>query len=355
MQRRTLLARAALFATLPAAGRAAIQARTPAVASAAAAVVAALGLAAGPGEVQAAFDFPTKPIALIVPFAPGGPTDVMARRLSLALRSNLGQPVVVENRAGAGGNVGAELVANAKPDGHTLLFGTSGPLAINGMLYDSIRYDPVKSFSPVIMIGYLPNVLAVHPDLPVKNVRELVAYAKANPGKLNYASSGNGASSHLAGAMFNLRAGTDIQHIPYRGTGPALNDLLAGQVSMTFTDVLTALPHAKSGRVRVLGVTTAERSGAMPDVPTLMEQGIGNFDASVFFGIVAPAGTPEPVLQRLNAAFADLLKEDEIRQNLMGQGLELPKDLSPAALSSYMRAEHDKWREVITASGARAD
>ena len=346
MQRRTLLARAALFVATPAA--------TSAVAPATTAIAATLGLAARPGNAHAA-DFPTKPVALIVPFAPGGPTDVMARRLALALRSNLGQPVVVENRAGAGGNVGAELVANAKPDGHTLLFGTSGPLAINGMLYDSILYDPVKSFSPVIMIGYLPNVLAVHPDLPVKNVRELVAYAKANPGKLNYASSGNGASSHLAGAMFNLRAGTDIQHIPYRGTGPALNDLLAGQVSMTFTDVLTALPHAKSGRVRVLGVTTAERSGAMPDVPTLMEQGIENFDASVFFGIVAPAGTPEPVLQRLNAAFADLLKEDEIRQNLMGQGLELPKDLSPGALSSYMRAEHDKWREVITASGARAD
>lgn len=312
------------------------------------------GLALAPATSQAA-DFPTKPINLVVPFAPGGPTDAMARSLAMALRSSLGQPVIVDNRAGAGGNVGAELVARAQPDGHTLLFGTSGPLAINGLLYDSIRYDPVKSFSPVIMIGYLPNVLAVHPDVPAKNVPELIAYLKAHPGKTNYASSGNGASSHLAGAMFNLRAGTDVQHVPYRGTGPALNDLLAGQVTMTFTDVLTALPYAQSGRLRVLGVTTAERSKAMPEVPTLREQGVKDFDASVFFGIVAPAGTPAPVIERLNTAFAGLLQEDKVRESLARQGLELPGDLTPGQLSTYMRQELDKWREVITVSGARAD
>lgn len=340
MKRRTLLALAASTA-LPG---------LRALALSTLAMVPALA----PATSQAA-DFPTKPINLVVPFAPGGPTDAMARSLAMALRSSLGQPVIVDNRAGAGGNVGAELVARAQPDGHTLLFGTSGPLAINGLLYDSIRYDPVKSFSPVIMIGYLPNVLAVHPDVPAKNVPELIAYLKANPGKTNYASSGNGASSHLVGAMFNLRAGTDVQHVPYRGTGPALNDLLAGQVTMTFTDVLTALPYAQSGRLRVLGVTTAERSRAMPEVPTLMEQGVKDIDASVFFGIVAPAGTPAPVIERLNTAFAGLLKDDKVRETLTRQGLELPKDLSPGQLSTYMRQELDKWREVITASGAKAD
>lgn len=340
MKRRTLLALAASTA-LPG---------LRALALSTLAIVPALA----PATSHAA-DFPTKPINLIVPFAPGGPTDAMARSLAMALRSSLGQPVIVDNRAGAGGNVGAELVARAQPDGHTLLFGTSGPLAINGLLYDSIRYDPVKSFSPIIMIGYLPNVLAVHPDVPAKNVPELIAYLKANPGKTNYASSGNGASSHLVGAMFNLRAGTDVQHVPYRGTGPALNDLLAGQVTMTFTDVLTALPYAQSGRLRVLGVTTAERSRAMPEVPTLMEQGVKDIDASVFFGIVAPAGTPAPVIERLNTAFAGLLKDDKVRETLGRQGLELPKDLSPGQLSTYMRQELDKWREVITASGAKAD
>ena len=312
------------------------------------------GLASIDREALAA-DFPSKPITLVVPFAPGGPTDAMARSLAMSLRSSLGQPVVVENRAGAGGNVGAELVARAAPDGHTILFGTSGPLAINGLLYDKIQYDPVRSFSPVVMVGYLPNVLAVHPDIPAKDVKELIAYAKNNPGKLNFASSGNGASSHLAGVLFNMRTGTDIEHVPYRGTGPALNDLLGGQVSMTFTDVLTALPHAKVGKLRVVGVTTTARSSAMPDVPTLSEQGVKDFDASVFFGIVAPAKTPQPVIDRLHGAFAQLLQQDDIRQGLARQGLELPKDESAAALANTMRREHDKWREVIAASGARAD
>ncbi len=340
MKRRTLLALAASTA-LPG---------LRALALSTLAIVPALA----PAASQAA-DFPTKPINLVVPFAPGGPTDAMARSLAMALRSSLGQPVIVDNRAGAGGNVGAELVARAQPDGHTLLFGTSGPLAINGLLYDSIRYDPVKSFSPVIMIGYLPNVLAVHPDVPAKNVPELIAYLKANPGKTNYASSGNGASSHLVGAMFNLRAGTDVQHVPYRGTGPALNDLLAGQVTMTFTDVLTALPYAQSGRLRVLGVTTAERSRAMPEVPTLMEQGVKDIDASVFFGIVAPAGTPPAVVDKLNAAFVKVVQDPAVKERLQKQGLEPPVDHTPAQLARYMKSEADKWRQVIKISGARVD
>ena len=300
-----------------------------------------------------AADFPTKPITLVVPFAPGGPTDAMARTLAAAVK--IGQPVIVENRAGAGGNLGAEAVARAAADGHTLLFGTSGPLAINVSLYKKIGYDPVKSFAPVIQIGHLPNVLVVNPAIPAKNVKELVAYAKANPGKLSFASSGNGASSHLAGVLFNNLAGTDFAHIPYKGTGPALNDLLGGQVAMTFTDVLTALPHIKSGKLRALGVTTKERSQALPEVPTIAEQGIAGFDVSVFFGLVVPAGTPKDVVDKLNQGFADALKQPEVRKTLLAQGLEFAPSTSPEQLGAFIQAEVPKWRAVVKSSGAEID
>jgi len=325
--RRTALAALALAATLPATGRA--QAPAPA--------------------------FPAKPVTLVVPFAPGGPTDAMARILASAIKASLPQGMLVDNKPGAGGNIGAELVARAPADGHTLLFGTSGPLAINTSLFSKINYDPIKSFAPVIRIGHLPNVLVVHPGVPVQNVRELIAYVRANPGKLSYASSGNGASSHLAGVLFNLRTGTDIQHIPYKGTGPALNDLLGGQVSMSFTDVLTALPHIKAGKLRVLGVTAGVRSPSLPEVPTLMEQGVKDFDVSVFFGIVAPAGTPREVVGTLNAAFVQVLQQPEVRQKLMAQGLEMATGFAPEQLAAFIQAEVPKWREVVKASGAKVD
>ncbi|UUZ70527.1 tripartite tricarboxylate transporter substrate binding protein [Polaromonas sp. P2-4] len=310
-------------------------------------------MASGAAFAQGAF--PHKPISLVVPFAPGGPTDAMARTLANAIKPVLGQTMLVENKAGAGGNIGAEFVARAEADGHTLLFGTSGPLAINVSLYNKVGYDPVKSFSPIIQIGHLPNVLVVHPGVPAKTARELIAYAKANPGKLSYASSGNGASSHLAGVLFNMRAGTDIQHIPYKGTGPALNDLLGGQVAMSFTDVLTALPHIKAGKLRVLGVTAATRSRALPEVPTLMEQGLKDFDVSVFFGIVAPSGTPQDVVTKLNAAFAQVMQQPDVKQNLAQQGLEPAPQTTPAQLAVYMRSELAKWRDVIKVSGAKVD
>ena len=307
-----------------------------------------------PLAAQAA-DFPSKPLSLVVPFAPGGPTDAMARVLAAALKGPLGQTVLVDNKAGAGGNLGAEAVARAAADGHTLLFGTSGPLAINQYLYPKIGYDPLKSFAPVIQVGYLPNVLVVHPAVPARSVPELVALAKARPGTLNYASSGNGASSHLAGVMFNLRAGTDLQHIPYKGTGPALNDLLGGQVTMTFTDVLTALPHIQSGKLRALAVTTASRSKALPEVPTLAEQGVKDMDVSVFFGIVVPAGTPSDAVARLNAAFVKVLVDPEVRGKLAAQGLEPPAATTPAQLTEYMKLEAARWQDVVKASGARLD
>jgi len=300
--------------------------------------------------------FPSKPLTLVIPYPPGGPTDAMARTLAAEIRDKLGQPMVVENRAGANGNIGAEYVARADPDGYTLMFGTSGPLAINASLYRKISYDPVKSFAPVIRVGYLPNVLVVNPNsAPVKTVPELVAYAKAHPGKLAYASSGNGASSHLAGVLFNSMAGTDFQHIPYKGTGPALNDLLGGQVAMSFTDVLTAQQYVKAGKLRALGVTTSKRSQALPDVPTVAEQGYPGYDVSVFFGVVAPAGTPADRIATLNKAFAQVLASDKVKALFASQGLEAASDTSPQALGRFIGDETAKWAGVVRQSGAQLD
>jgi tripartite-type tricarboxylate transporter receptor subunit TctC len=299
--------------------------------------------------------FPDKPIVLVIPFPPGGPTDAMARTLAAEMKERLGQPMIVENRAGAGGNIGAEYVARAAPDGQTLLFGTSGPLAINASLYRKVNYDPVKSFAPVIQVGHLPNILVVHPSVPAKNVKELIAYAKSNPNKLSYASSGNGASSHLAGVLFNASAGVDLQHIPYKGTGPALNDLLGGQVSMSFTDVLTALPYVKTGKLRALGVTTTERSQALPDVPTVAEQGVPGYDVSVFFGIVAPAGTPPDRIAKLNQAFVEVLDTPKVKQLFASQGLEPAPASTPQQLGKFIQAQVTKWAGVVKQAGAQLD
>ena len=319
-------------------------------------ILNALGMVClAPAAFAQTAPFPSKTLSLVVPYAPGGPTDAMARTLATALKPVLGQTVIVENKAGAGANIGAEAVARAEADGHTMMFGTSAPLAINPYLYPKLNYDPEKHFAPVIQVGYLPNVLVVHPGVPAKTVQELIAHAKASPGKLAFASSGSGASSHLAGVLFNMKAGTDIQHIPYKGTGPALNDLLGGQVQMSFTDVLTALPHIQAGKLRVLGVTSIARSRALPDVPTLAEQGLKDFDASVFFGIVVPAGTPQAVVSRLNAAYAQVLQQPDVKERLTKQGLEPPPQYTPAQLAVYMRREAAKWREVIKTSGATAD
>ena len=319
-----------------------------------------LGLIAGAAmlaalPVQAQDKFPDRPIMFVVPFPPGGPTDAMARILATELTRELGQAVVVENRAGAGGNIGADFVARANPDGYTIMFGTSGPLAINHSLYKGLKYDPRISFEPVIYVGYLPNVLVVRPGLGVNSVQELIAKEKAKPGTLNYASSGNGASSHLAGVLFNGMAGTQLVHVPYKGTGPALNDLLAGQVDMTFTDILTAMPYIKAGKFKAIGVATEKRSQAMPDIPTIAEQGLPGYDVSVFFGVVAPAGTPADRIETLNAAFRKALSSERIRKTFADQGLEPASDLSPAGLSTFIAQEVTKWKAVVDASGAKLD
>jgi tripartite-type tricarboxylate transporter receptor subunit TctC len=304
---------------------------------------------------HAADSFPDKPIMMVVPFPPGGPTDAMARTLAAEMTGLLGQTMIVENRGGAGGNIGAEFVARAPADGQTLLFGTSGPLAINASLYRKINYNPAKSFAPIIQVGHLPNILVVNPSVPAKNMKELIAYAKANPGKLTFASSGNGASSHLAGVLFNSMAGVDLTHVPYKGTGPALTDLLGGQVSMSFTDVLTAMPYIKSGKLRALGVTTTTRSQALPDVPTLAEQGLKGYDVSVFFGIVAPAGTPPDRLKKLNEAFAKVLASPKVRQQFAAQGLEPAPSTSPEQLGKFISEQVNMWAAVVKQSGAQLD
>lgn len=291
--------------------------------------------------------FPSRPLTLVVPFPPGGPTDALARRLAEGVKNQLNQSVIVENRAGAGGNIGAEYVANADADGYTILFGTSGPLAINVSLYKGQQYDPRTSFEPIIRIGHLPNILVVHPSTPASNVQELIAYAKQHPAKLSYASSGNGASSHLAGILFNKMAGTDILHIPYKGTGPALNDLLGAQVSMSFTDILTALPHVQAGKLRAIGLASAQRSDALPDLSTLAEQGLEGYDVSVFFGIVAPKGTPAEVVSKLNQAFVAALSDPAVKQTLHTQGIVQADDPSPQGLAQFIDAQVGKWREVI--------
>lgn len=299
--------------------------------------------------------FPSKPISFVVPFPPGGPTDAMARTLAAALTEEIGQSVVVENKAGAGGNIGADAVARAKPDGYTIMFGTSGPLAINKSLYSKITYDPVTSFAPIIRVGHLPNILVVHPSVKAGNLKELIALDKSRPQSLNYASSGNGASSHLAGVLFNRMAGTTLQHVPYKGTGPALNDLIAGQVQMSFTDILTAMPYIKSGRLKAIGVATEKRSQAMPEIPAIAEQGLPGYDVSVFFGVVAPAGTPADRIAKLNGAFVNALQKDKVRATFTAQGLEPAADQTPEGLARFVKEEMGKWKTVVDASGAKLD
>ena len=317
-------------------------------------LLAVAAIAAAPAAL-AADAYPSRPVTLVVPFPPGGPTDALARRLAEKLKQPLGQTVIVENRAGAGGNIGSEYVATAKPDGYTILFGTSGPLAINVSLYKNQGYNPETSFAPIIRIGHLPNILVVNPSVPATNAQELIAYAKKNPDKLSYASSGNGASSHLAGILFNQMAGTRIMHIPYKGTGPALNDLLGGQVSMSFTDILTALPYIKAGKLRAIGLASAQRSAALPDLPTLSEQGLSGYDVSVFFGIVAPKATPAETVARLNQAFQAALSDPAIEQTLRNQGIVRAQDQTPQGLSRFITTEVPKWRTLIKSANVSID
>ncbi len=302
----------------------------------------------------AAQSWPSKPIKWIVPFAPGGTTDILARTVGEKLTIALGVPVIIENKPGAGGGVGAEIVAKSAPDGYTIMGGTISTHAINASLYKSLPYDPVKDFVPITLIARVPNMLVVNPDVPAKDVKELIALLKANPGKYTFASSGNGTSQHLSGELFKSMAGVDMQHIPYKGSPPALQDVVGGQVTMTFDNITTAWPLAKAGKLRPLAVTTAKRSSIAPDVPTLAESGLPGFEVGSWQGVFAPAGTPAPIVKRLNAEIVKILHMPEVNERLAGLGAEIVAD-SPEEFAALVKAEVVKWAEVVKQSGAKVD
>jgi tripartite-type tricarboxylate transporter receptor subunit TctC len=299
--------------------------------------------------------WPSRQVTIVIGFSAGGSTDIVARLLAEDLRKSLGQPIVIDNRPGAGGNIGAALVAKAKPDGYTLLMGSVGPLAINASLYKDMPYDNLKDFSPISLVVHVPNMLVVNPAvLPVNTFAEFVASAKANPGKYFFASTGSGTSSHLSGELLRMMAGVEATHVPYKGA-VALNDLLAGEhVHFMFATIPSVIQFVRSGRLRALAVTTKTRSAAAPDVPTVAELGYPDFEASSWFALLGPAHLPREVVTRTNAEVVRILKEPAVRDKLSHQGAD-PVGSTPEELADYMRAETAKWAPVVKASGAKAD
>jgi tripartite-type tricarboxylate transporter receptor subunit TctC len=303
--------------------------------------------------------WPNKPVRIVVPFAPGGTTDILARTLAPELSKAFGQSFVVENRGGAGGNIGAEVVAKAPGDGYTLLMGTVGTHGINKSLYSKLPYDPQKDFAPITLVAGVPNVMVMSTkraqDLGINSVADFVKHAKANPGRLNMASSGNGTSIHLAGELFKARNGIFMTHIPYRGSGPAMTDLLAGNMDVMFDNLPSAMPHIKAGNLKAFAVTSAVRSEALPDVPTVAEAGkLPGFEASSWFGLLAPAGTPAEVVSRLQQETAKALNLPAVKERLLAQGA-IPSGNTPAEFAALIDAEIKKWEAVVKASGAKVD
>ena len=313
-----------------------------------------VGLSGFHANAQSAATYPNKPIKIVVPFPPGGATDIVARAIGFELQKAWGQSVVIENKPGAGGNTGADLVAKSTGDGYTLLMCTVGTHAINVSLYAKMPYDAVKDFEPVVLVAGVPNLLVVHPSVNAKSVKELTALAKAQPGKLNVASSGNGTSIHLSAELYKQMAGVDIVHVPYKGSAPAVADLLGGQVQMMFDNMPVSLPHAKAGKLRALAVTSLKRSPALPDVPTMDEEGLKGFDATSWFGLLAPAGTPKDIVAKLNAASVAALATPDMRERLAAQGAD-PIGNSPDQFAAFIKAEIEKWAKIVKASGARVD
>jgi tripartite-type tricarboxylate transporter receptor subunit TctC len=321
----------------------------PAVAAQSILFAACAAFAGGVG----AQSYPSKPIRFIVPYPPGGVNDIVARSLAPRM-TELGQPLIVENRGGAAGMIGSEFVAKAAPDGYTILMGTNGTHAINAGLYPKMSYDTVRDFAPVVHVSTYPLVLVANPSLSASNVRELIALAKSKPGEISFASAGNGSAQHLSGELFKGSAGVDITHIPYKGSGPALTDIVGGQVSMMFDNMVSALPHVKAGKLRALAVTTARRAGAAPDIPTMSEAGMPGFLAFSWNGVLAPAATPRPVVDRLNAEVVRVLRLPEVRSLLVAQGAE-PVGSTPDQFAAFIRSELDKMGKVIRNAGVKPD
>jgi tripartite-type tricarboxylate transporter receptor subunit TctC len=296
--------------------------------------------------------YPSKSVSLVVPFPAGSTTDLVGRILQDELAKALGQTVVVDNRGGAGGGVGSEAVARSAPDGYTLLMGTIGTHSINPAVYAKINYDPIKDFEPVIQFGTAPNVLVVHPDLPIKSVADLIAYIKANPGKVNYGSSGNGTSNHLSGAMFVARNGLNATHIPYKGGAQAITDLLRGEIQFMFYHYLPLLGHIQDGKLRAIANTNATRIDALPGVPVMKEAGMDDFVVSAWFGVWAPAKTPKEVVTKLNETILKIINAPQVKKNLLAQGID-PVAGSPADLLKLNQAELARWAKAVEQAGAK--
>lgn len=307
-----------------------------------------------PPSGAAAEAYPTKPVRLVVPFPAGGPTDGMARIIGQKLTEKWGQQVVVDNRGGAGGAIAAENAAKSAPDGYTLFFGTTGTQTINPSLYSKLSYDPVKDFAPISVVATTANMLVVHPSLPVKSVKELIEYAKANPGKLSFGSAGNGSSNHLSGELFKTMAGVDMVHVPYKGGAAALTDLLGGLLSLMFDVISTAMPHVRTGKIRALGVTSPKRSAIAPDLPTIAESGLPGFEVVIWYGVLAPAGTPNAIVSKINSDLVTILQAPDAKERLASLGAE-PAGTTPTEFAELMKTDTAKWSKVVKASGARVD
>lgn len=318
-----------------------------------AAAIAALATALAPAGPAAAQEFPTRPVTLVIPFAAGGSTDLVGRLIAERMAAELGQPVVVENKGGAGGNLGAAQVAKASPDGYTILMGTVATHALNPALYKKMPYDPITSFAPVSLLVVVPNVLVVNPDFPAKTTEELIALLKKDPGKYSYASSGNGTPLHLSGELFKSMADVDMQHIPYQGAGPALVDVLSGQVPIMFDNLPSSTSHIKSGKLRALGVTTAKRAPSFPDVPAIAEA-VPGYETYTWNAVFAPAGTPPEVVAKLNAAANKALADPKVQARLADFSA-VSVGSTPEELGEHVKKEIAKWAPIVKASGAQLD
>jgi len=311
-------------------------------------------ISTGLASLASAQSYPNKTIRILVGFAPGGSTDIVARLIAQEMTKNVGQQVVVDNRPGAGGNIAAELTSKAPPDGHTLFACTTGVFAIQPFLYSKLPYDPDKGLAPVTQTGSLPYIIVMHPSLPAKNVKEFIAIAKARPGQINYASSGIGTASHLSAALFASAAGINMVHVPYKGTGNAMSDLLAGQVVLLFDQPVSSLPLVQAGKLRVLGISSGRRFSTLKDIPTIAEQGLPGFEAISWAGICAPGGTPKPIVDRIYNEVAKVLKVPELRDRLLRDGIE-PVGSTPEQYTEHIKKEAVKWGKVVKDSGARVD
>ncbi|WP_213739808.1 tripartite tricarboxylate transporter substrate binding protein [Bradyrhizobium sp. dw_411] len=316
-------------------------------------LIPALGACCGLASAQAQ-SYPDRPITLVIPFAPGGSTSIVGRVIADKMSRLLGQGIIVDNRAGAGGTFGTKLVAKSDPDGYTILLGYTGTLAIGPSLYKNVGYDPRRDFAPIGMIGNAPNSLVVHPSFPVATIAELVAFAKEHPGKVNFGSAGAGTVSHITGEYFARAAGIKLQHIPYKGTGPALTDLLGGHIPMAFAPIPAAHANVSAGLLRALAVTSSTRSSLLPEVPTMSEAGVPGFDASLYYGLVAPAGTPRPVIERLNKELQAALASDEVKKQLGLDGTEITPG-TPEEYADFIDKDERKWAELVKASGVEQE